>query len=141
MLTLPQTISLVMGACAPLGSERSFKPSARETYRDLCIACDGPKDDRRFQNDQRGLNRAPWSPLRGGRTLVHLIGHACVPTGPIVRGIDETIERQCGEKIAAQGIYRDPVRSSQAHFVKARGLRGGCLLLLAPAPWARRIWG
>jgi hypothetical protein len=33
-------------------------------------------------------------------------------------GIDEHIERRRGDKIAARGIYRDPVRSSQSHFVK-----------------------
>ncbi|MEP7289380.1 MAG: hypothetical protein ABI947_26825 [Chloroflexota bacterium] len=36
-----------------------------------------------------------------------------------VFGIDETIERRRGEKIAAKGIYRDGVRSSKSHFVKA----------------------
>lgn len=34
---------------------------------------------------------------------------------------DDTIERHCGAKI--KGIYRDPVRSSHGHFVKASGLR------------------
>ena len=33
-------------------------------------------------------------------------------------GIDDTIERRWGRKIAARGIYRDPVRSSHGHFVK-----------------------
>ena len=27
-------------------------------------------------------------------------------------GVDETLERRQGKKIAAKGIYRDPVRSS-----------------------------
>ena len=35
-----------------------------------------------------------------------------VPDGPVVVGIDETIERRWGPKISARGIYRDPVRSS-----------------------------
>src|SRR3954470_21361813 len=41
-----------------------------------------------------------------------------VPDGPVVVGIDETIERRWGPKISARGIYRDPVRSSHGHFVK-----------------------
>jgi hypothetical protein len=51
------------------------------------------------------------------------------PSGPIVLGIDETdetdetIERRRGAKIAAAGVYRDPVRSSHSHFVKVNGLR------------------
>jgi hypothetical protein len=49
---------------------------------------------------------------------------------PLVCGIDETIERRWDEKIAARGIYRDPVRSSHSHFVKASGLRWLSLMLL-----------
>src|SRR5712691_7485138 len=48
--------------------------------------------------------------------------------------------RRRGAKIAAKGIYRDPVRSSHAHFVKASGLRWICLMLLVPIPWAGRVW-
>ena len=55
-------------------------------------------------------------------------------------GIDDTIERRRGKRIAAKGIYRDPVRSSHGHFVKASGLRWLSLMLLAPVPWAGRIW-
>jgi hypothetical protein len=36
---------------------------------------------------------------------------------------DDTIERRWGAKIKARGIYRDPVRSSLGHFVKASGLQ------------------
>ena len=40
----------------------------------------------------------------------------------------------------ARGIYRDPVRSSRGHFVKASGLRWLSVMLLAPVPWAGRVW-
>ena len=53
---------------------------------------------------------------------------------------DETLERRWGEKIEALGVYRDPVRSSHGHFVKAKGLRWVSLMLLAEVPWARRVW-
>jgi len=33
-------------------------------------------------------------------------------------GLDDTIERRRGKRIAAKGIYRDPVRSSDSHLVK-----------------------
>ena len=46
-----------------------------------------------------------------------------VPTGPILLGLDDTIERRRGKRIQTKGIYRDPVRSSHSHFVKASGLR------------------
>jgi hypothetical protein len=32
-----------------------------------------------------------------------------VPKGPVVIGVDETLERRRGAKIKAKGIYRDPV--------------------------------
>jgi hypothetical protein len=63
-----------------------------------------------------------------------------VPAGPIVLGLDDTIERRRGVKIRAKGIYRDPVRSSQSHFVKASGLRWLSLMLLTEIPWAKRVW-
>jgi DDE superfamily endonuclease len=57
-----------------------------------------------------------------------------------VLAADDTIERRRGKRITAKGIYRDPVRSSDAHFVKASGLRWMSLMLLAPVPWAGRVW-
>ncbi len=63
-----------------------------------------------------------------------------VPDGPLVLGIDETLERRKGPKIRAKGVYRDPVRSNRGHFVKASGLRWVCMALLAPIPWASRVW-
>jgi hypothetical protein len=57
-----------------------------------------------------------------------------------VIGLDDTIERRWGAKIKARGIYRDPVRSSHGHFVKASGLRWLCVMLLAPIPWAGCVW-
>ncbi|MBY0296678.1 MAG: transposase [Methylobacterium sp.] len=58
----------------------------------------------------------------------------------MVVGLDETIERRWGARIKARGIYRDPVRSSHGHFVKASGLRWISLMLLAPVPFAGRVW-
>ena len=53
-----------------------------------------------------------------------------IPTGAIVMGIDDTIERRKGKKIKAKGIYRDPVRSGHSHFVKVSGLRWLSMMLL-----------
>jgi hypothetical protein len=60
--------------------------------------------------------------------------------GPMVFGVDETIERRRGEKISAKGIYRDAVRSSKSHFVKASGLRWISVMWLTRVPFAERIW-
>jgi DDE superfamily endonuclease len=94
----------------------------------------------RFERYHRVLNRARWSSLAVSRVLLSLLVAALAPTGPLLLGIDETIERRRGQRITAKGIYRDPVRSSHAHFVKASGLRWICLMLLVPIPWAGRVW-
>jgi hypothetical protein len=65
---------------------------------------------------------------------------AFAPERPLVFALDDTIERRWGARIAAQGIYRDPVRSSHSHFVKVSGLRWLCMMLLVPIPWAVRVW-
>jgi len=95
---------------------------------------------RQFHRYHRVLSRAVWSELAVGRVLLGLLVAAFVPTGPLLFGIDETLERRRGKRIAAKGIYRDPVRSSHSHFVKASGLRWVCLMLLVPIPWAARTW-
>ncbi len=96
--------------------------------------------ERRFVNCHRVLNRAAWCPRAAARLLLGLLIAAFAPSGPVVLGIDDTIERRRGKRIAAKGIYRDPVRSSHGHFVKASGLRWLSLMLLAPVPWAGRTW-
>jgi len=93
-----------------------------------------------FTNYHRALNRSRWSGQAAARCLLGLLVAAFVPSGPVVVGIDETIERRWGTKIKARGIYRDPVRSSHGHFVKASGLRWISLMLLAPVPFAGRVW-
>src|SRR5258708_1445407 len=101
----------------------------------------GCSNEKQFQNYHRVLNRAKWSSRAVSRILLVLLVELFVPaTAPIVVGIDETIERRRGNKIAARGIYRDPVRSSQEFFVKTSGLRWICLMLLTPIPWAGRVW-
>ncbi len=57
--------------------------------------------------------------------------------GPLQLAIDETLERHWGERVEALGMYRDPVRASRGPCVKAKGLRGVSLMLLAERPWAR----
>src|SRR6478752_7449321 len=98
--------------------------------------------ERQYQNYHRVLNRARWSEGELSRRLLGLLVAAFVPAdAPIVVGLDETIERRRGAKIAAKGIYRDPVRSSKSHFVKASGLRWISMQVLAEVPWVGRVWG
>ncbi|WP_229505441.1 IS701 family transposase [Massilia mucilaginosa] len=100
----------------------------------------GLSHERQFQKYHRVLNRVKWSTLAASRRLLELLVEAFVPDGPLLMALDDTIERRRGARIAAKGIYRDPVRSSHGHFVKASGLRWLCLMLIAPIPWAKRCW-
>ena len=69
-----------------------------------------------------------------------LLQHLDRGDGPLVFGIDETLERRRGAKIKARAVYRDPVRSSRQQLVKASGLRWISLMWLGHVPWARRHW-
>jgi len=100
----------------------------------------GRSEEQQFQKFHRILNRVKWSPLRASRYLLLALVNAFAPEGPLIMALDDTIERRRGKRIAAKGIYRDPVRSSHSHFVKTSGLRWLCLMLVAPIPWAKRNW-
>jgi DDE superfamily endonuclease len=150
MASLPFTITMVIGAFAPLFSKRVFAlaqlllvgailaPGQRTVTAVLRVM--GKSAEAHFQNYHRVLKRAQWSSLEAGRLLLGLLLDAFVPEGPVVMGIDETIARRRGERLSAKGIYRDPVRSSHTHFVNAGGLRWVCLMLLARMPWVDRVW-
>jgi hypothetical protein len=105
-----------------------------------CLRMMGLAREHRFAHYHRVLSRARWRGREASHLLLGLLVRQFVPQGPIVLGIDDTIERRRGKRIQAKGIYRDPVRSSHSHFVKASGLRWVSLMLLAPVPWAVRTW-
>jgi DDE superfamily endonuclease len=93
-----------------------------------------------FPPYHRGLNRDVWSGLEGARLLLLLVVSLLAPSGPLVMGLDDTLERRRGAKIHAKGIYRDPVRASHRHVVKASGRCWLSLILLGPITWAKRVW-
>jgi hypothetical protein len=100
----------------------------------------GLSRERSYGKYHRVLSRAVWSSRKvARRLLVHLIG-TFVPSGVVVMGIDDTVERRKGQRIRAKGIYRDAVRSSDSQVVKVSGLRWLSLMLLVEIPWAQRVW-
>ena len=150
MRTLPVEMIRVLAPFAPLFSKRVFEhvqvllmgtvlaPGKRTVSSALKAM--GLDQQKQFHRYHRVLSRAKWSSMEVSRVLLGLLVEAFVPNGPLVVGVDETLERRQGKKIRAKGIYRDPVRSSHGHFVKASALRWVCLTLLAPVPWACRVW-
>ncbi len=101
----------------------------------------GLQQERQFQNYHRVLNRARWSGRAVSGILLLLLVRTFVAAGaPVIIGMDDTIERRRGVKIAARGIYRDPVRSSKEFFVKTGGLRWVSVQVLVWIPWAQRVW-
>lgn len=100
----------------------------------------GKAQETNFTNYHRVLNRAKYSSLKLAKILLIMIVEAFGGDEPLVFGIDETIERRKGGKIKARAIYRDPVRSSQSHFVKASGLRWMTVMMMAKIPWAAKVW-
>ena len=74
----------------------------------------GRSDHRDYARYHEVLNRAVWSPRQAARILLLLLlQHLDQGDGPLVFGIDETLERRRGPKIKSLGIYRDAVRSSR----------------------------
>ncbi|MFD1188824.1 transposase [Pontibacter rugosus] len=100
----------------------------------------GLSEETKFHKYHRVLSLARWCALEGAHVLLGQLLAAFLAAGPVVVGIDETIERRWGSKINKRGIYRDSARSSRAHFVKCSGLRWISLMLLLPMSWAGRVW-
>jgi hypothetical protein len=150
MHTLPTTMIRVLVPFAPLFSKRVWQHAqvllagailapGRRTVSSALRAM-GLDQEKRFHRYHRVLNRASWSSREVSRVLLGLLVEVFVPEGPLVVGIDETLERRWGKKISAKGIYRDPVRSTHENFVKASGLRWVGVMLLVEIPWASRVW-
>ena len=149
MLTLPDAIVPILALFATLFSNPTWRkaqlllvgailaPGQRTVAAALRVM--GRSDQRDYARYHEVLNRAVWSPREAARILLLL---RCLDRGdgPLVFGIDETLERRRGAKIRARGIYRDAVRSSRHQLVKASGLRWISLMWLGQVPWAGRHW-
>ena len=151
MLTLPDAIIPILQPFSTIFQHRTWMkaqvlligailaPRKRTITSALRIM--GLSDDSGFAKYHHVLNRAVFSPLQLSRVMLSLlIRHLGQDDETLVFGIDETIERRWGRRINARGIYRDAVRSSDSHLVKASGLRWISLMWLAYIPWAHRTW-
>ena len=129
-LTWQHVLVLVAGAVLAPG-----KRTVTQVLRVMGLA-----DHVGFARYHEVLNRARWDTRALARQLLLHLLDKLLPNGPVVIGIDDTIERRWGAKIKARGIYRDPVRSSKSHFVKTSGLRWLSLMVVLPIGWSGRNW-
>ena len=151
MLTLPGAIVSILVPFATLFTSPTWRkaqvllvgailtPGQRTVAAALRVM--GRSDHRGYARYHEVLNRAVWSSRQAARVLLALLlQHLDHGDGPLIFGIDETLERRRGAKIKARGIYRDAVRSSRQQLVKASGLRWISLMWLGHVPWAGRHW-
>ena len=69
----------------------------------------GLDQQNQFHRYHRVLSRAKWSSMEVSRVLLEFLVEAFVPEGePLVVGVDETLERRQGKKIACQGHLPRP---------------------------------
>ena len=119
MRTLPSKMVQVLAPFAPLFSKRVWQhvqvllagailAPGRRTVSSALRAM-GLDQEKRFHRYHRVLSRARWSSREVSRILLGLLVETFVPEGePLVVGIDETVERRWGKRIAAKGVYRTP---------------------------------
>ena len=151
MLTLPDAIVSLLVPFATLFTNPTWRkaqvlligailtPGQRTVAAALRVM--GRRDQRDYARYHEALNRAVWSSRAAARILLALLlQHLDQGDGPLIFGIDETLERRRGAQIKGRGIYRDAVRSSRQQPVKASGLRWISLMWLGHVPWAGRHW-
>ena len=135
MRTLPTTMLHLLNPFVPLFSRRVWPhvqvllagailaPGKRTVSAALRVMGLGQTDH--FQRYHRLLNRAVWSAREASRVLLGLLVKTFVADGPLVIGVDETLERRWGKKIAAKGVYRVPYVPPTSASSK-RAVSGGC---------------
>ncbi|MDQ0324017.1 hypothetical protein QO002_006224 [Pararhizobium capsulatum DSM 1112] len=99
-----------MGASAILVMGAILSPGKRTVTS--CLRITGRAEAGNFSLYHQLLNRARWNPRTLASRLLSVVVVSLVLDRPTVIGMDDTIERRWGPKIAARGFYRDPVRSS-----------------------------
>lgn len=104
LLDLPASVTALLLVFAPLFSQRVWQsaqilligailaPGKRTITSILRVM--GLREETHFQNYHRVLSRAQWSPLAASRRLLALLLQTFAPTGPLIMGIDDTIERR-----------------------------------------------
>jgi DDE superfamily endonuclease len=69
-----------------------------------CLRMTGRAEASNFTIYHQGLNRGRWKGRALARTRLDLVVGALGPEGPVIIGVDDTIERRWGARISARGI-------------------------------------
>ena len=136
MRTLPKEMIRVLVPFAPLFSKSVWQhvlillagtilAPGRRTVA-AALRAMGLEGERTFHRYHRVLSRASWSSREASCVLLRVLVEAFVPDGPLVVGIDETLERRRGKKIRARGIYRYLRSAPTAATSSRRVLYAGC---------------
>ncbi len=128
--TRPTVAALAVGALIAIGPRTVA----------ACLRVIGMAEHPGFAAFHRVLNRNAWSSLALARTVLRMVAAAFVPAGPIVIGVDHTLERRQGRRIGPAGHFYDAGRSSAAWQATSRGLRWLSAMVLVEVPFAGHVW-
>src|SRR5215207_2860074 len=142
MRTLPATMIQILSPFTPLFSKRVWQHAqvllagailapGRRTVSSALRAV-GLDQQEPFHRYHRVLSRATWSPTKASRILLGALVQTLAPEGPLVVGIDETLERRRGEKDHCKGSLPRPgalnpraLRKDERPQMDLRGAFGG----------------
>lgn len=109
MFALPARFAPLIVVFAPLFRQRTWRwaeqlligallaPGVRTVTSVLCVV--GLATERKFGKYHRVLSCAVWSSRTTSRLLLQLLVRTFVPTGTLVLGLDDTLERRRGARI------------------------------------------
>ena len=128
--TRPTSAALATGALLAVGPRTVTN----------CLRALGLAEQPGFAAFHRVLNRNAWSGLALARVLVRMVVATLVPSGPVIIGVDQTLERRRGPRIGLACRFYDPSLRADMPNPTSRGLRWLSAMVLVNVPFAGRIW-
>ena len=126
----PTTAALAVGALLAVGPRTVTN----------CLRALGLAEHPGFTAFHRVLNRNAWSGLALARTLLRQVVATFVLSGPIIIGVDHTLERRRGPRIGPAGRFYDASLRADMPNPTSRGLRWLSAMVLVDVPFAGRVW-
>ncbi len=128
--TRPTVAALAVGALLAVGPRTVAN----------CLRALGLAEHPSFTAFHRVLNRNAWSGLALARIVLRMIVAAFALSGPIIIGIDHTLERRRGPHIGPAQHFYDASRRADTSKPTSRGLRWLSAMVLVEVPFAGSIW-